>query len=276
MRVYFLEHNFFTTPFTEGFYGYRRLRNRLFNLPTAPERQMQQLRSGHRTAGQTEAGNAGKAVGQPLFRRRDELCCQEESSHLPSEHWQALRRRDRTELEQLCGVTRMDEAQLTLTVFDQEVRVQPARELVEIRAGSSWRRAGELLSLVVVVYLAYARNVPLAGRWVDKHQLGYSSFFQGRYRLPIDRLLARFGDAPDEFIERINRLGATLSGDDGDAAVRLWLLPKVPVKLILWQGDEDLPPALTILFDASIEQLLSADAIWAIVQLLSDRLLATR
>ena len=63
---------------------------------------------------------------------------------------------------------------------------------MEIRAGSSWRRAEELLSLVVVVYLAYA------------------------------------------------------------------------------------PPALTILFDASIEQLLSADAIWAIVQLLSDRLLATR
>lgn len=209
-------------------------------------------------------------------RRRGELRCQEESSNLPSEHWQALGRRDRAELGQLCGVTRMEEEQLTLAVFDQEVRVQPARELVETRVGSSWRRAGELLSLVVVVYLAYAQNVPLAGRWVDKHQLGYGSFFQGRYRLPVDRLLARFGDSPDEFIERTNRLGATMSGDDGDAAVRLWLLPKVPVKLILWQGDEDLPPALTILFDASIEQLLSADAIWAIVQLLSDRLLATR
>jgi len=35
--------------------------------------------------------------------------------------------------------------------------------------------------------------------------------------------------------------------------------------IILWQGDEDLPPALNILFDASIEQLLSADAIWVLV-----------
>lgn len=207
-------------------------------------------------------------------RRRGELGCPKESGQLPSEHWQALQRRDPAELRQLCGVPTMNEDKLTLTVFDQEVRVDPARELVETRAAGTWRRAGELFSLVVVVYLAYARNVSLAGRWVDRQALGCRSFFKGRYNLQLDRLLARFGNAPDEFIARTEQLGATLSGDPGDAAVRLWLLPKVPVKLVLWRKDEDFPPALTILFDASIEELLPADAIWAVVQLLSDSLLS--
>lgn len=67
--------------FTEGLYGYRRLWNRLFNLPSAPERQMQQLRSGHWPVGQTEAGNAGKAVGQPLSAPG--LCPDESCRSLP-------------------------------------------------------------------------------------------------------------------------------------------------------------------------------------------------
>lgn len=207
-------------------------------------------------------------------RRRRELGRHEEGGRLPPEHWQALKGRDPMELMQLCGATSQDEGRLILTVFNQEVRVQPARTLVETRTDSGWCRAEELLSLVVVVYLAHGRNVPLAGRWVDTHQLGCSSFFQGRYALRLDRLLSLFGDAPAEFIAQALRLGGTPTGDKGDAAVRLWLLPKVPIKLILWQQDEELPAALTILFDASIEHLLPPDAIWAIVRLLEERLLA--
>lgn len=209
-------------------------------------------------------------------RRRGELRRREEGSRLPPEHWQALRRQDRRELRQLCGVTALDEQQPSLTAFFREIRVQPAGELVEILGDEGWVRAEELLALVVVVYLAHGRNVPLSGKWVDRHQLGCSSFFQGRYALPIERLLARFGDDPEGFIARAIQLGGTRTRDEGDGAVRLWLLPKVPVKLILWRSDEELPAALTVLFDASIEQLLPADAIWVTVRLLGDALLGNR
>ena len=36
------------------------------------------------------------------------------------------------------------------------------------------------------------------------------------------------------------------------------VLPRIPVQLILWQGDEELPPESTILFDATISDYLPA------------------
>ncbi len=61
--------------------------------------------------------------------------------------------------------------------------------------------------------------------------------------------------------------------DLADAAYRLTPLPKIPLYYLLWEGDEEFKPNLSILFDRSIERHLSADAIWGLVILVSDALL---
>jgi hypothetical protein len=207
-------------------------------------------------------------------RRRTELKQQEASSLLPPQHWHALRNRARTDVQQLCGDRRESEGWRFLSTFGRETRVHPDQARIEIMADDSWRPPGNLYSLVVLVYLAHGQNVPLAGRWATQQELGCRTFFQGRYQLPVDRLLSRFGTRPNEFLARCQELGATPSGDDGDVAVRLWLLPSVPIKLIFWQADEELAATLTVLFDATVEQMLPADGIWAMIQVLSDQLLA--
>ena len=68
------------------------------------------------------------------------------------------------------------------------------------------------------------------------------------------------------------RLGATPL-DMADAAFRLLPLPKVPLYYLLWEGDEEFRPNLKILFDRSVEKHLSADAIWGLVNLVSDEIL---
>ena len=68
------------------------------------------------------------------------------------------------------------------------------------------------------------------------------------------------------------KYGGVEIDETGDAAVRLWVLPSIPIKLLLWCGDEELEPALTVMFDKSIDQLLPGDGIWALVQMVCETL----
>ncbi|MGB6010717.1 MAG: DUF3786 domain-containing protein, partial [Desulfobacterales bacterium] len=61
--------------------------------------------------------------------------------------------------------------------------------------------------------------------------------------------------------------------DLADAAYKFSPLPKIPLYYLLWEGDDEFEPHLSILFDRSIERHLSADAIWGLVNLVSNELL---
>ena len=50
-----------------------------------------------------------------------------------------------------------------------------------------------------------------------------------------------------------------------DAAYKLQPYPRVSLYFLLWEGDEEFPAQVTVLFDRSIENVLAADAIWALV-----------
>ena len=58
-----------------------------------------------------------------------------------------------------------------------------------------------------------------------------------------------------------------------DAAFRFLPFPKIPLYYLLWDGDDEFAADLNILFDRSIEQHFNADAIWGLVNLVSDMLL---
>ena len=87
-----------------------------------------------------------------------------------------------------------------------------------------------------------------------------------------EAVLTRFGSTAAEFLETAKAYGGVETGDAGDAAVRLWVFPAIPLKLILWCGDDELEPALTVMFDESIDLLLPGDGIWALVQMVCEML----
>ena len=53
--------------------------------------------------------------------------------------------------------------------------------------------------------------------------------------------------------------------DYGDVSVRFPALPRVPVVMVLWGGDEEFSPRLSVVFDASIDQHLPLDVIYGLV-----------
>ena len=82
-----------------------------------------------------------------------------------------------------------------------------------------------------------------------------------------------FGDKPDLFRASAEKLaGVPIAA--GDAGMIFPVLPRVPVQLILWQGDEELPPESTILFDATISDYLPAEDIAVLSGMLVYRLIS--
>ncbi len=135
-------------------------------------------------------------------------------------------------------------------------------------------RAGHFeLYLVILHYLLEASAVPLSGKWISEKDIpGGELFFRGPHQFPTAPLLKLFGRDRDLFRKAAESLGGA-PVPMGDAAYRLWPLPRVPVLFVLWEGDEEFEPALHIRFDATVaSQLLTLDTLWALVNVVSRNL----
>lgn len=130
----------------------------------------------------------------------------------------------------------------------------------------------ETEAILLLLYLTESTGRDLDGRWVAFEQLaggaGYVASFRGRVVAP---LLRAFGSRPKALMPA----AATLGGEPlelGDASVRLPALPRLPLAYVLWGGDEEFPPSATVVFDASVEGYLDAEAVTVLAELATRRL----
>jgi len=130
-----------------------------------------------------------------------------------------------------------------------------------------------LLELVTVMYLINTNDIHPIGRdIVGVKDLKEGHFFQGPHALRTDPLLKHYGCN----LKGFRRAAEYLEGevrDMADAAYRLSPFPRIHLYYLLWEGDEEFEPRLAVLFDRSIENVLAADAIWALVNRVSTALL---
>ena len=122
-------------------------------------------------------------------------------------------------------------------------------------------------------YLLRADGTPLTGKWVAYKDIPggllYASVLGRRVTEPLAR---RFGKSAESF----QKIGNTLKGEPagiGDASFTLRVLPRVSLQFILWEGDEEFPPSVQLLFDASVNHYLSLEDIVVLSQMAAGRLL---
>lgn len=208
-------------------------------------------------------------------RRRQDMKspkARREEVRLSREHWEKILACSPTSVAQAASV-KWEGDRVELQIFNRQIVVSLSREQVELVEGDTRCQATGLMSLVALTYLYYTKGSSLAGQWVSEKDLSFASFFRGIHQLPLALLLERFGTEPELFLEAARKLGGSATKDGGDCSVLLWVLPKVPVKLILWCRDEELPAAITVLFDRSVEHFLPADGIFAMISLLQEEML---
>jgi hypothetical protein len=116
-------------------------------------------------------------------------------------------------------------------------------------------------------YLVHAKDIPLSNRLVKPVNLrGGELFFRGSHTLPLDGLAMRYGDDKDAFLQK----GKDLSAEPlthGDASLRLFPMPRIPVDIILWQKDDEFPARADLLLDATCDIHLPLDIIWSIAMM---------
>lgn len=128
--------------------------------------------------------------------------------------------------------------------------------------------------LLLVAYLAGAKQLPFTGRWVSPHGLpGGNLFFRGPHEPPLLPLIRRFGTDPQGLLAAGLDLGGSRLAF-GDVSVELRALPRVLVAPVLWAADDEFPARASMLFDSSVGACLPLDVLLALMGVVVRRLIA--
>ena len=118
--------------------------------------------------------------------------------------------------------------------------------------------------VLLLHYLQARKPKMLAGKWISYREIPGASFYYSAFvKRAVEPLKQVFGHHVAGLLPPAKLLEGK-SIEDGDAGFEFMLLPGVPLRLILWKGDEEFSPEANIVFDASIGELLSPeDCAWA-------------
>lgn len=133
---------------------------------------------------------------------------------------------------------------------------------------------GPVQALLALHYLAHADGRPIADRWAAFRDLPDGLVYDGAVRGRVEpRLIATFGRAPERLGRAARRIGG-VPVDVGDAAYAFDVLPRIRLAVAVYLGDEELPPAARLLYDASAGHYLPTEDLAILGGMLVGRLIA--
>lgn len=199
---------------------------------------------------------------------------------VPPEYWDNLRERD---INMLCNFTLADphppdspgsHTGLVFHFLKENVLADIENRCLKRFSNNQWEKTDDpLLELITLVYLNNVKSFhPLNKDIISTEDLKEGHFFKGPHKLKTEPLLERYGNDLHGFRSAAENLEGK-AVDMADAAYMLLPFPRVPLYYLLWKGDEEFKPRISILFDRSIEDYFEADAIWGLVNMVSLELL---
>lgn len=195
---------------------------------------------------------------------------------VPPQYWEDLEKKDMAELCENAPAGALSPEEIVLAVLGRQILVDRKNRSLRQKSQGEWKPViHPLLELLVLVYLLGVRPKLLSRELVSVKELRTAHFFQGPHELNLGRVLERFGRDPEGFGRAAKSLGGESQTLAADAAYRIPAFPKVPLYYLLWEGDDEFEPRVSVLFDRSIEIHLPADAIWGLVALVSEALVKT-
>jgi hypothetical protein len=126
--------------------------------------------------------------------------------------------------------------------------------------------------ILLLHYLQTAGGSALKGDWIAFSQMPGAELYLGNFRArSADRIGRAFGQEPAQLVGAARALGG-VETDLGDAGVRLEALPRVPVQILVWGGDDEFPASGDVLFDASVTDYLPLEDVIVTAEKVATRL----
>ena len=189
-------------------------------------------------------------------------------------YWDDLIKKDIETLSNFTLFERNASGHLKFHFLNEDILVDLNDCCLKRETNGEWLKTEDpLLELVTVLYLVNVNGLyPMDRDIVGVKDLKEAHFFQGPHALRTEPLIRRYGTDLTGF----SRTAEHLEGqrrDMADMAYRLLPFPRVPLYYLLWQGDDEFKPEVTVLVDRPIENVLAADAIWALINRVTTSLL---
>ena len=141
------------------------------------------------------------------------------------------------------------------------------KEIFSVRQDSPPAPAEFSEQLCILAYLINAREEPVANKLVGAEALeGGQFFFRGHHSLPTRKLEKAFSQRPEQLYQVAREFHAKQC-QFGDASIELYVLPRIPLTMIIWGQCDEFPARASILFDQTAAAHLPLDALLAAVNL---------
>ena len=188
--------------------------------------------------------------------------------------WEQLDKLDGTKTAQRanCQYLRSPERYIVTLLNAEYVVNLSDRSIFSAQSGSPQEPAEFLEQLCILAYLINAQDLPLADKLVSPETLQSGQFFfRGLHSLPTKKLEQAFGNRP-EFLHQISAKFDAERCEFGDASIRLYILPRLPMTIVIWRRCEEFDARASILFDQTAASQLPLDALLAAANLTVEAL----
>jgi len=189
--------------------------------------------------------------------------------------WEQLEKLDGTNTAQRAKCQYLESSGCySITLLNTEYVVNLSdRNIFSMKSGSQQEEANFLEQLCILAYLINARALPLANKLVSGETLpGGQFFFRGQHGLPSKKLEEAFGNNPKVLLQATAHLDAEQC-EFGDVSISIYMLPRLPLTIVIWGRDEEFEARASILFDQTAASQLPLDALLAAVNLTVGALL---
>jgi hypothetical protein len=136
---------------------------------------------------------------------------------------------------------------------------------------------GKELSLDVQAILLFhfqtSRGTPVTGRWIAFSELPDGRFYSSAFQGYTGSALAQVIQEERGAFEKACLTSGGKPFEMGDEAYTFHPLPRIPLLAVYWQGDEDFPASIQILFEASIVHHLPTDVCAILGSMLTRRII---
>ena len=152
-----------------------------------------------------------------------------------------------------------------ITIPDIEITLNDSQDEVPLRD-----------KILILHYIIQAKGTPISNKEITYKELpegaGYFRTFSKR---AIQPLVTCFGEEPSRLADVAEILGGR-KVDYGDVAVTINAFSRVPITIIIWRGDEELPPAGNIVFDSTVTDYLTVEDINVLCETIAWRLVKSK
>jgi len=126
--------------------------------------------------------------------------------------------------------------------------------------------------ILILHYLTQAKGTPLTDKLIAYKELPEGvSYFRTYYVRAIKPLVNHFGDQPQRLLDIAPRLGGT-KAEYGDISVTIPGFSRVPITIVLWQGDDEFSPEGNVLFNSTICDYLTVEDINVLCEIIAWKL----